>query len=71
MKYCHFAATWIDLENITLSEVRQRKTNILWYDLYVESKKGYKWTYLQNSNRLTDIEQELMVTKGEKEGIEG
>ena len=61
-----FAATWIDLENITLSEVRQRKTNILWYDLYVESKKGYKWTYLQNRNRVTDVENKLMVTKGKE-----
>ena len=28
-------------------------------------KKWYKWTYLQNRNRLTDIENKLMVTKGE------
>ena len=34
-----FAATWNDLEMITLSEVSQRKTNI-WYHLYVESKKN-------------------------------
>ena len=34
-----FAATWLDLEIITLSEVRQRKTNIIWCHLYVESKK--------------------------------
>ena len=27
-------------------------------------KKWYKWTYLQNRNRLTDIENKLMVTKG-------
>ena len=33
-----FVATWMDLEIIILSEVRQRKTNIL-YCLYVESKK--------------------------------
>ena len=25
-----------------------------------------KWTYLQNRNRLTDIEDKLMVTKGER-----
>ena len=34
-----FAATWMDLEIIIISEVRQRKTNITWYCLYVESKK--------------------------------
>ena len=28
-------------------------------------KKSYKWTYLQNRNGLTDIENKLMVTKGE------
>ena len=34
-----FAATWMDLEGIMLSEiVRQRKTNTV-YHLYVESKK--------------------------------
>ena len=37
-----FAATWMDLEIIMLSEVRQRKTNIIWYHLYVEFLKGYK-----------------------------
>ena len=32
-----FAEVWKDLE-IILREVRQRKTNIICYDLYVESK---------------------------------
>ena len=32
-----FAATWMNLEIIILSEVNQRKTNII-YHLYVESK---------------------------------
>ena len=30
------------------------------------SKYRYKWTHLQNRNRLTDIENKVMVTKGEK-----
>ena len=29
-------------------------------------KKWYKWTYIQNRNRLTDRENKLMVTKGER-----
>ena len=38
-----FAATWMDLEIFILSEIRQRKTNIIRHHLYVESKKkGYK-----------------------------
>ena len=31
----------------------------------MESQRGYKWTYLQNRNRLKDTENKLMVTKGE------
>ena len=55
------------LEILILSEVSQTKTNIIWYLLYVESKKKwYKRTYVQNTNRLTDIENKLMVTKGER-----
>ena len=29
-------------------------------------KKLYKWTYLWNRNRFTDIESKLSVTKGEE-----
>ena len=32
-----FAAPWMNLESIVLNEVRQR--HIIWYHLYVESKK--------------------------------
>ena len=40
-----FAATWMDL-SITLSEMKQRMTNIVWFNVYVESK---------NYNKLVDI----------------
>ena len=36
-----FAATWMDLEIVTLSEISQRRRTIIWHPLYVESKK--KW----------------------------
>ena len=130
------AVHWMDLEIVILSEISQRKTNIIWHHLYVESKesesevaqscltlcdpvdcslpgssihgihqgrilewvaisfsrgssrpryqtcvsctagrhftlwatregvvskKGYKWIYLQNRNRVTDVENKLMV----------
>ena len=36
------------------------------YHLYVESKIRYKSTYLWHKNRLTDIENRLVVAKGER-----
>ena len=43
------AATWVGLGVIMLSKVSETKVIIIWYHLFVESKKkGYKWTYLQN-----------------------
>ena len=33
-----FAATWMQLEILILSEVRKRKTNTTQYHLYVQSK---------------------------------
>ena len=64
-----FAATWTDLEMITLSEVRQRKMNITWHHFYAESKKKKKWcnwTYLQTRNRVTGFRNKVLVTKGER-----
>ena len=49
------------------SDSRERQTS---YDIaYMWNlKKWYKWTYLQNRNRFTGIENKLMVTKGDSEG---
>ena len=64
-----FAAKWMDLEIIILSKPDKDK----YYnkDLLCSMgnlKKWYKWTYLQNRNRLTDTENKLMATKGERGG---
>ena len=38
------------------------------YHLHVESKKWYKWTYLQNRNRVTDGENKFTFTKRGESG---
>ena len=40
-----FATTWMDLENIILSEISQTEKEILCYHLHVESKK-IEWMYI-------------------------
>ena len=63
-----FAATWMDPEGTVLTEVSQRIRNTILYHPYVESfKKRYKWIYIQNTHRHTDLENKL-VTKGERLG---
>jgi len=66
-----FAAIWMDLEIVTLSEVGQtEKEKYLWHPLYAESKKKlYKWIYLQN--RLTDLVNENLQLPGGKDHGEG
>ena len=49
-----FIATWNDIEIIP-SKVSQKKTNTIWYHLYVESKIRHKWTYLQNRKRASQV----------------
>ena len=66
-----FATTWMDLEIVILSEVRKKKTNTVWHNSYVQSKKvneWYEWTYIHNRNRLADIENKLVVNNGGRVG---
>ena len=34
-------------------------------------EKRYKWTYLQNRNKLTKVENKPVITKGERDGGRG
>ena len=49
-----FAATKIDLQIAILSDVRQRQISDTAYKWDLE--KRYKYTYLKNRKRLTDLE---------------
>ena len=53
-------AIWMDLEIITVSEVSQRKTYIMWYHLYVESNKNDTKELVYKTE--TDFKTSLMVT---------
>ena len=67
-----FAATWMDLEIIILSEVSQtEKDKRHMISLIVELKQKWsKQTYLQNRNRLIGLENKLKAT-GRKGGRKG
>ena len=66
----------MDLEGLNLTEIRQKKTNIVWCHLYVECKKiqqtggGVGNRKKKKGRRLTDTENKLVVTSEEKEGDE-
>ena len=68
-----FTAMWMDLEIIILNEVRwTEKDKYHMISLICGIwKKWFKWTYLQNRNRLTDFKNKLMFTKGERLGWGG
>ena len=55
----------MELEGIMLSEISQRKTNTVWYHLYVESKKIQQTSVYNKKEADTDIENKPVVTSGE------
>ena len=60
-----FAVTWMDLEIIILSEISQTDKDKYNNHLYVEHKKMIQIN-LYTKQRLTDIENKFMITKGER-----
>ena len=61
-----FAATWKDLEIIILSEVSQKKINIIWYHLHVESEKNDTNELIYQTE--TDVKNKLIITKVQRVG---
>ena len=51
---------------IILSEVRQWKINIIWYHLYVESKKWIQMYLFAEQTQTHWLWKQLMVTKGDR-----
>ena len=66
-----FSATWIDLEIIILSEVSQTKADIIWYHLYVESKKNTNELIYKTETVLQIQNTNLQLPKGKDGGGEG
>ena len=65
-----FAATWVDLEIVMLSEVSQTEKDKCHNDItYMWNLKGwYKRTCLQGRNGITDVGEHLVVAKGGTRG---
>ena len=63
-----FAVTWMDLEIIILSEIRQRKAGMI---SQVESNKNDAKEITYKTNKFTDFKIKVMVTIGETMGGEG
>ena len=68
-KEVFFAATWMELETLILSKSK-RERQIVHDITYVEYKIWHKRTYLQKRNKLVDMENRLVVAKGQGEGVE-
>ena len=58
----------LSLNTIMLSKISQRKTNTVWYHLYVEHRRCSKLVKITKRCRLTDTDNKLVVTSGEREG---
>ena len=62
-----FAATWIDFEDIMLSELSQKKTNTITISLICRILKIYQTNKYNKKEVDSDIEKKLVATSGERE----
>lgn len=63
----------MDLEHIMLSKISQTEKDkyLMMSHIWTQKEKQTdEWMYIQNRNRLTDIENKLVVTRGESEAEE-
>ena len=58
-----FARALMYPEGIMLTEIRQKKTNTIWFHLYVESKKENNEQ--TKTNGILSTEKKLVATRGE------
>lgn len=63
-----FVKTWMDLENIILNEISQRKKlRIMWFHSYVGyTAESNKWTK-KDKQGLTDTVNSMLVPRGKEE----
>ena len=66
-----FAAKWMDLGIIILSEVSPTKTNIIWHHLYVESKKMIQMNLFTKQKQTHRLWKQIYGFQREKRGEEG
>ena len=63
-----FAATWMHLQIVIWSEVRKKKTNTIWYHLYVESKIWHKWNDLKKQKQTHRHREQICVYHRDRGG---
>ena len=66
-----FTTTWMNLEGIMLSDISQTETDKYSMLSLICGVQKIKQMYMQKRNTLTDIENKLVVTSGEREGRRG
>ena len=63
-----YAGRWMALEVIILSEVSQRKINLIWYHLYAKSNKNGTKVLAYKTEKNSDFKASLWITIGETMG---